>query len=62
MEKEGYISKSLKAFDKKKNARINSLGYAERYDYHSPELTGLKPNANVMHEPFRNEFKIHGKI
>lgn len=59
---EGYVSKSLKIFDKKKNARINSLDYSQRHAYHSPEVTGLKPGGNVMHEAVRVEHQIHGKI
>lgn len=61
-ESKGYISKSMEIFDKKKNARIHSLVHSKWDAYHSPEVTKVKPNANVMHEPVRSEHKIHPKV
>lgn len=63
MERGGFVSKSLKMFHDAMSARINSLILGERGNPdHAVEITGLKPKANVIHDPSHPDLKIHGSV
>lgn len=63
MERNGFVSKSLAIFDSVLKARINSLKLAGQGNPdHAAEITGLKSQANVIHDPCESSLKIHGKV
>jgi hypothetical protein len=63
MERNGFVSKSLAIFDRVLKARINSLKLAQKGNPdHAVDITGLKPQANVIHDPCESSLKIHSKV
>lgn len=63
MENEGFVAKSHKKLYKGVKSRIESLKAAKGNDPdHHVDITGLKPQANVMHSPILKSLQIDAKV